>query len=209
MPADPSPAAAAARPCNPRPSARTGPPARAVAARPRQCRPRRSPRGAPLAGPAQSSESVHPSTPPSRGFQRWRLRLSETPRRCSSAPIGGPPGLPGPRPRAAGRINGGVQCRGPQTASFCGSPAGAGRRHFPAGAAWGARQAAGAVRRTAQQTAFAPVPRRGCRLEGPGQRPSPHAPGYAGPGGEGSPGYPDYFAQLSGGGSLRSRCCRT
>lgn len=102
MPADPSPAASAARPCNPRPSAWTGPPARAVAARPRQCRPRRSPRGAPLAGPAQSSESVHPSTPPSRGFQRWRRRLSETPRRCSSAPIGGPPGLPGP-PSTGGR----------------------------------------------------------------------------------------------------------
>lgn len=70
--------ASAGRQYNPRPSARKWPSSRPVTAPGGQCRPHRSPRGSPFSGPAQSSESVHPSTPPSRGFQRWRRRLSET-----------------------------------------------------------------------------------------------------------------------------------
>lgn len=135
-----------------------------------QCRPHRSPRSSPFSGPAQFSESVHPSTPPSRGFQRWRRRLSEPLlvfihlHRRSSGLLVHPPaaaaGRGSPRRPAAGGIDGGVQDRGLsglQTAFSSGLPAGRGRRHFPAVAARGARQAAGVVRRAAQETVFAPA----------------------------------------------------
>lgn len=81
--------ASAGRQYNPRPSAWKWTSSRPATAPGGQCRPHRSPRGSPFSGPAQSSVSVHPSTPPSRGFQRWRRRLSETPFWCSSASIGG------------------------------------------------------------------------------------------------------------------------